>query len=467
MNNLNFLPFDLEAVALVKPYLALEKSRFCDLTAGNLYMWRNDLETSYVIEDETLLLRKEYEVGKFAYLFPLGKDVDGGLKKLEQYAISHKEILSFFALSEEEASYLAKRYHHNEVTCKDEWGDYLYEASSLINYPGKKYSSKRHNASHFHKEHPLCEFKKAQVEDVPALLEFLKAYTQENEGRDISEYELSLTKEILLSFSPLQEEIGYYLENGKILGFAYGEKKGDTLYAHIEKALREYEGIYQALTQDYLKNFGDGAIYENREEDDGNEGLREAKEQLHPLAKLQKRFLSLTNPIDLFKSPLSIAGARLDLKMMKEKDEDNYFTLATSEERNQYWGYDYHQDLKEGEKETPAFFYEDIKKDYASKDCFSYMIKSKDGAFMGEAVLYDFRNDGSGEIGLRLLSSYEGQGYAKEAGLLIIKLSREIGLSSLRYESYLQNGRSLLLAKSLGFCKKGEDNLKAYFSLKL
>ena len=112
MNNLNFLPFDLEAVALVKPYLALEKSRFCDLTAGNLYMWRNDLETSYVIENETLLLRKEYEVGKFAYLFPLGKDVDEGLKRLEQYAISHKEILSFFALSEEEASYLAKRYHH-------------------------------------------------------------------------------------------------------------------------------------------------------------------------------------------------------------------------------------------------------------------------------------------------------------------------------------------------------------------
>jgi RimJ/RimL family protein N-acetyltransferase len=153
--------------------------------------------------------------------------------------------------------------------------------------------------------------------------------------------------------------------------------------------------------------------------------------------------------------------------MMEEKDQDNYFALAINEERNKFWGYDYYQDLKEGEKATPEFFYDDIKKDYASKDCFSYMIKDKAGQFIGEAVLYDFRNDGSGEIGLRLLPPYEGQGYAKEAGLLLIKLSREIGLSFLRYESYLENGRSLLLAKNLGFCAKGEDNLKVYFSLKL
>lgn len=467
-HQLRFLPFDIDAVNTIKPYLELEKSRFCDVTAGNLYMWRNDLETSYCLFKNTLLLRKEYEVGKFAYLFPLGESLEESLLGLENFSKERKETLSFFALSEEEASYLEKRYKHHETKSLPEWGDYLYEAESLRHYPGKKYSSKRHNAAHFHKEHPNAVFMKATSEDIPLILDFLKKYTKENEGRDISEYELTLTKEILLSYPKMEEEIGFYLEDGQVLGFAYGEVKGDTLYAHIEKALREYEGIYQALTQDYLLAFGDGVLYENREEDDGNPGLKEAKEQLHPLAKLEKRFVSLTNRIDLFMGPSKIEGTRIELCPMKEEDAPDYFILATDKKRNEYWGYDYHKDLPEGLREaTPTFFFFDIQKDYKSHECFSYVIKGKDGSYLGEAVLYDFLSDNSGEIGLRVTKEAEGQGYAKEAGLLLIALARRIGLSSLRYEAYLANGRSLLLGKSLGFVHQKDDGEKCYSSLSL
>lgn len=58
---------------------------------------------------------------------------------------------------------------------------------------------------------------------------------------------------------------------------------GDTLIIHIEKADIAYEGVYQALVNEYAKCFvTPGVRYINREEDAGDEGLRRSKESYHP-----------------------------------------------------------------------------------------------------------------------------------------------------------------------------------------
>lgn len=80
----------------------------------------------------------------------------------------------------------------------------------------------------------------------------------------------------------------------KVVGVTCGEIIGDTLHIHIEKADRNYNGTYSYLNNSYakyMKSVNDNIQFINREEDDGDEGLRRAKESYHPCCKLPKYLL--------------------------------------------------------------------------------------------------------------------------------------------------------------------------------
>ena len=82
---------------------------------------------------------------------------------------------------------------------------------------------------------------------------------------------------------------GLLKTEGKIIGLSIGEILGDTLFVHVEKSLREVQGAYPLLVREFAKCFvSDGVNFINREEDDGNEGLRTSKLSYHPVKLLEK-----------------------------------------------------------------------------------------------------------------------------------------------------------------------------------
>ena len=77
--------------------------------------------------------------------------------------------------------------------------------------------------------------------------------------------------------------------DGKIIGMSIAETLGDTLFIHIEKCLREYEGSYPMLVRCFAGEYVKENIkFINREEDDGDVGLRTSKQSYHPVALLKK-----------------------------------------------------------------------------------------------------------------------------------------------------------------------------------
>ena len=80
---------------------------------------------------------------------------------------------------------------------------------------------------------------------------------------------------------------------GEIVGAALGEKVGDTLFVHSEKAVKEIRGAYQMLVNQFAKAFATDVPFINREEDDGVEGLRTAKLAYHPVKILDKYLVEL------------------------------------------------------------------------------------------------------------------------------------------------------------------------------
>ena len=85
---------------------------------------------------------------------------------------------------------------------------------------------------------------------------------------------------------------GIILESGgRTVGFSIGDIKGDTLYVHIEKATRNTNGSYEAVNKAFASRMLElhpELVYVNREDDGGDEGLRQAKRSYHPIEVLKK-----------------------------------------------------------------------------------------------------------------------------------------------------------------------------------
>ena len=89
-----------------------------------------------------------------------------------------------------------------------------------------------------------------------------------------------------------------------------------------------------------------------------------------------------------------------------------------------------------------------------------------DDKMIGEAVLFDFDYQGSGQAAIRLHGKYHGQGIGSEAVALLIELSRRMGLKTLRAEIKTENLPSLAMTRRY-FSETGSDGEKVYFTLSL
>ena len=123
---------------------------------------------------------------------------------------------------------------------------------------------------------------------------FLKKHTNQDKYKSIP----ILAEETKKVFEILKNSENYkiYGQTGIILyidgfpaGFAIGEKSGDTLFVHVEKANLEYRGAYQVIVNEFAKqNISEDILYINREDDAGDENLRISKLSYHPCDIIKK-----------------------------------------------------------------------------------------------------------------------------------------------------------------------------------
>ena len=100
--------------------------------------------------------------------------------------------------------------------------------------------------------------------------------------------EMGVSLNYLRLYKELQVHGGVLRAGGKVVAFSIGEKVGDTMIVHIEKAYAEVEGAYTMINQQFVLHEAGDCTYVNREEDTGDEGLRQAKESYHPVFMVQK-----------------------------------------------------------------------------------------------------------------------------------------------------------------------------------
>ena len=280
----------LESKSIIDEYT---KGRFeiSDNTFTNLFLWSFGEDTEYRIENEILIIKSIYE-GKPYYHMPIPKcenydkpETLENMKKIinelrkEGAAILYfteywqEKLKDFFDIKE-------ARYTH----------DYIYLVEKLANLSGRNLAKKKNRVANFKKNYEYT-YEKITQENINEVIEFQKLWAKLNIDKD-QEVLISETMgiiEILKNYDKLDVVGGFLRVDGKIVAYSIGEQLTEKMFVvHIEKALIDYIGSYQAMNMIFLQEEALKYEFVNREDDFGDEGLREAKMSYRPIELLKK-----------------------------------------------------------------------------------------------------------------------------------------------------------------------------------
>ncbi len=452
-----------EDFSQVKKYLIEYGGGFCDQTLGVRFMWRDDFVVDYAIYNDTLIMKESCPDYKDAFYYPMGSDVLGALEQIEEFCRSTFLPLKFCCIDNPTAVLLTERYHAVSISNDRDWSDYIYNAENFKTYAGKKFGGQRNHVNKFKRLYPNYKFKEIEKEDFPRIKEFLAEFNSRTEFLRWSEaVEQKKVFDLVENMFSLNQVGGLIEVDEKVVAFSVGEKIGDTLIVHIEKALTKYEGVYPLMAQEFAKAFGDGVQFINREEDCGDDGLRISKLQYRPIDIKEKNLVKVKTLFDKISLPVIVQADNLVITDIFESDKDRYFDLYMDDDLNKWWGYDYREDLGE-QTPTPDYFFEFQQKLKDKKEEYALAVK-KDGQMVGELVLHNFDYFGGVEIGFRFFKESQGKGYAtKSATALMDYAVGVLGATKLKTRCFKENIPSFNLIGRLGFKQVREDNTHYYF----
>ena len=294
---ISFSPITIQNASELRPYLDVQPFRTCDYTLGAVFQWRAYFCSAFAIVAGMLVMRATYPGDGEYFVYPVGNgDVLAALDAIESYSAQTGAKLCFCAVPEAGIGVLRERYQGRaKISTHRDWADYLYNASDLIDFPGKKYHTQRNHLNRFFKDNPSVVFVPITEQTLPAAIAFLDEYEQHVPLDKVIEAEEMLrAKELLADSLKLGQKAGYIDVSGTIVALSIGEVVGDTLHCHVEKARVDYIGSYQAIVSMFARYAVEpDTLYINREDDSGEEGLRYSKLAYRPIQLIDKYWVSI------------------------------------------------------------------------------------------------------------------------------------------------------------------------------
>jgi hypothetical protein len=284
-----FVPITYELRTEMHPQLPMTVDGVSEFTFANLYLFRSRYQYRVSrVQDKTFIIsgiqppHAEGESAQRFFCTPCavpGKCVIDELFRTHDYWKGISDSLLIPDQAKMEDWGIAFTEDRNNF-------DYLYLRTDLAELSGKKYHKKRNLVSQFNNNYTNWEAKPLTPDLVPAAMEVLEKW-REQKGFD---GDFLAASEALQRFKGLyQKGVIYYVE-GKPAAWCLGERlaRGRMFAVHFEKALEEFKGIYQFVNQNFAASLPSYYLYINREQDLGDEGLRQAKLTYRPCGFVRK-----------------------------------------------------------------------------------------------------------------------------------------------------------------------------------
>jgi hypothetical protein len=248
-----------------------------EFTFANIYLFRKAHNYRIARLDDEGYVIAGSDGGRNFFMLPFGLPPPSVLDEL------FSRFSGVKAVSEAQAESF-RRLGYEVVEDRDNH-DYLYRTSDLAALQGRAFHKKKNLVNAFINNYAF-EGKPLLEEYVPQALEVLVSW-RERLGLD-GDYEEA--REALEKTETLSLCGGIYYVDGHPAGYVLGEEVagGTTYLIHFEKAVTGYKGLYQFINMSFAGILPDKYIYINREQDLGDEGLRQAKLSYRPCGFIRK-----------------------------------------------------------------------------------------------------------------------------------------------------------------------------------
>ena len=279
--------------AWVDPIVAAEDSRSADFNFGNIYMWDGAYHQLVTSLGGRMLTKLRWDRQPF-FAFPIGSGpLEPALDALAEFAGQRGYPLAIRGITEEHRALLEQCCPGRFVFTPDRDNfDYLYLAEKLATMGGKKLHGKRNFCNRFEKTHSW-EFRRLTRGLIPACMEMLGQWQAEfDTPPDGLEEEHGAIIRAFMRYVALELEGGALFAEGRLIGFTIGEViSSDTFDVHFEKAFASIPGAYPMVCREFTRQIlsdHPNIVYLNREDDMGQDNLREAKLEYAPELLLAK-----------------------------------------------------------------------------------------------------------------------------------------------------------------------------------
>ena len=285
-------------ITALAPFFEHFACGICDNTVGAVYQWRNIYVSYYAVVEGMLCVRADYGVHGDCYTVPLGcGDFDAACEANERDARRRGIPLRYCVAPACALPRLIARYG-NRITAESirDWADYIYDADAFLHYAGKAFHTQKNHVNRFYREHPDTQTVPVTDDATERMcLAFLERFRALHpEFSPLEENEWIGAKDLLLHRDLLEQRAVCLIGGGEVVALSIGERKGDTLFVHVEKALPDVPGAYPAMAQAFVMSF-DGVHFVNREDDGGDPGLRYSKLNYRPIELREKYLVTVSD----------------------------------------------------------------------------------------------------------------------------------------------------------------------------
>ena len=306
MSEISFLGFEfsdlkLDDFGFLSDFLKRHPQPLTGYTFATLAAWRPYFHYRWVLaEPDTLLISCTLDPDPHPHMLqPVGPLSPALTEKLVQGAADLEYPLKVIGVCnrflEENPAFLQSFPFHEDRAVSN----YLYSAASLAKLSGRKYSKKRNllaQASSLYKW-TVQKLTAAITDSCFYVLDsIVKEENPQMEGMPARE--LAALECTLRHFDELGQQGLLISANDRPVAFSIYEAISPTTVAvHFERALRSYKGLFQVVNWETAKVVAaQGFEFINREEDLGDEGLRDAKMSYHPIEIIPAYELTYRKP---------------------------------------------------------------------------------------------------------------------------------------------------------------------------
>ncbi|QWV96058.1 DUF2156 domain-containing protein [Geomonas nitrogeniifigens] len=280
----------LEDKPLLDRLFAELQPRISELTFANLYLFRKAHEYRLThLGDAVVALGRGYD-GSAYFLPPFGGDIAAATRELLDLGLTLYGADDLFL-----ARHLDGGDGVEAIADRNNF-DYLHLKDEMAQLNGKQYHKKKNRVNYFLNRHRhRVEFlDDGHLPGALALLEEWGRVRTEIVPRGAAQGgsvqgEVEGAAEALRLYRELGLSGVVVLVDDVVRGFALGERLNrETAVCHFEKGDLFMEGLYQLLDREFSRLLFTDCTYLNREQDLGEESLRQAKLSYHPVELVVK-----------------------------------------------------------------------------------------------------------------------------------------------------------------------------------